>query len=80
MEAAARGASGGGGGGGKGAEIRQNFSLFSGISQYASQMEGLSWPLTPASGDYLPRFIFLGREQLLAYTVRPINFHSVTSC
>lgn len=43
-------------------------------------LEDLSWPLTSSLGDYLSRFIFLGREQLLAYTVLPINFHSVTSC
>lgn len=49
-------------------------------SLHLSWLEAPSWPLTPASRDYLPRFIFLGREQLLAYTVRPINFHSVTSC
>lgn len=43
-------------------------------------LKGLSQPLTLTSGDYLPRFIFVGREQLLAYTIRPINFHSVTLC
>lgn len=58
-EEAARGAPGGGGGGSRGAEIRQNFSLFSCISQSASQMIGGSVLAPhPCLGRLSPAFYF----------------------
>lgn len=84
VEETALGARGGGGGGVGTVGERRSARMSAGSrafhSLHLTWLEGLSWSLTSASGDYPSRFIFLGMEQLLAYTVRPINFHSVTSC